>query len=128
MSCFDWKEFSTVGMHLMEFSDEEAYQRSAVGRFYYACFGVAKNYYETTHHKNVPSRDSHKFLINHFNNSQFSEEKEIGKKLHALRRCRNNSDYETKFHKTNLNKSKHISHELLSIIDYLNENPLYEKF
>lgn len=112
----------------MEFSNEEAYQRSAVGRFYYACFGVAKDYYETTHHKIVPTKDSHKFLINYFDNSQFDEEQKIGKKLREIRRCRNNSDYETKFHKTNLMKSKSISQELLSMFVNLNENPLYMGF
>ena len=128
MTFFDWKDFYTVGNHLMEFSNKEAYQRSAVGRFYYSCFGVAKNYYETTHHKDVSFQNAHNFLINYFNNSPFDEEQEIGRKLRKIRKYRNNSDYDDNFNKRNLNKSKHISQELLSMFSNLNENPSYKNF
>lgn len=128
MKSFDWKEFYGVGEHLMEFSNKEAYQRSAVGRYYYACFGVARNYYKTTQHKEVPSHNSHNFLINYFNNSPFNEEQEIGKKLQKIRKYRNKSDYGDKFDQMNLNKSKNISHDLLSMLNNLNESPLYKNF
>ena len=100
----------------------------SVGRFYYACFGVARNYYKTTQHKEVPSYNSHGFLIDYFNNSPFYEEREIGKRLQKIRYYRNKSDYGDKFDQANLDKSKNISHELLSMLSNLNENPLYENF
>ena len=99
-----------------------------MGRFYYSCFWVAKNYYETTHHKDVLSQNAHNFLINYFNNSPFNEEQEIGRKLRKIRKYRNNSDYDDNFNKRNLNKSKHISQELLSMFSNLNENPSYKNF
>ena len=63
MISFDWEKFYDVGDCLRNISEREEYQRSAVGRYYYAAFGLVKNYYEETHHKKVPSNEGHSFLI-----------------------------------------------------------------
>lgn len=43
---FNWKIFLEVGNHLEKYSQEEAYQRSAVGRYYYSCYHSAKDYFK----------------------------------------------------------------------------------
>ena len=43
---FTWDKFYDVGNCMKNISKKEEYQRSAVGRFYYAAFGLVKNYYE----------------------------------------------------------------------------------
>ena len=60
---FDWSKFYDVGKCMKNISEREEYQRSAVGRYYYAAFGLVKNYYENKYNKIVPSNDSHSFLI-----------------------------------------------------------------
>ena len=46
MISFDWEKFYDVGDCLRNISEREEYQRTAVGRYYYAAFGLVKNYYE----------------------------------------------------------------------------------
>jgi len=43
---FNWRKFYTVGLFLLDYSDEEEYQRSGIGRLYYACFGELRAYYK----------------------------------------------------------------------------------
>ena len=93
MATFDWKKFFNVGNHLAEFSDDEEYQRSAVGRYYYACFGLTKDYYESTHHVTIPTKESHNTLIKKLEDSCYDKENELGSLLKDLRRYRNSADY-----------------------------------
>ena len=74
---FNWGKFYDVGICLRSISEEEEYQRSAVGRYYYAAFGLVKNYYEETHHQKVPSNEGHSFLINSLKNSNFKDRKRL---------------------------------------------------
>ena len=74
---FDWRLFSDVGHHLYEYSNEEKYLRSAVGRFYYAAFGLVKEYCKRTHHIIISSVDAHSTLINFLSNSVYSEENKL---------------------------------------------------
>lgn len=48
---FNWEKFSDVGLCLKKISQKEEYQRSATGRFYYAAFGLVKEYYEEKYKK-----------------------------------------------------------------------------
>lgn len=121
MSDFDWKKFYDVGIHLKNFSNNEEYQRSAVGRFYYACFGLTKKYYENTHKIIIPSKDSHQFLINRLLNSIYEKENILGEYLQTLRKYRNFADYNDDFKLKNLNKTLKTSEDLINLIQNLKE-------
>ena len=130
MSDFDWKKFYDVGIHLKNFSNNEEYQRSAVGRFYYACFGLTKKYYENTHKIIIPSKDSHQFLINRLLNSIYEKENILGEYLQTLRKYRNFADYNNDFKLKNLNKTLKTSEDLINLIQNLKENqevPIFPK-
>ena len=124
MMSFDWEKFYNVGLHLMEYSDDEAYQRSAIGRFYYACFGISKQYYEDSRKHILPSINAHSTLIKEFENSNSKSERHLGQYLRHIRRYRNNSDYELKFRQTNVRKSKKIADEIFKILNS-EDNDLY---
>lgn len=115
MSDFDWKKFYDVGIHLKNFSNNEEYQRSAVGRFYYSCFGLTKKYYENTHKIIIPSKDSHQFLINRLLNSIYEKENILGEYLQTLRKYRNFADYNDDFKLKNLNKTLKTSEDLINL-------------
>ena len=87
---FTWDKFYDVGNCMKNISKKEEYQRSAVGRFYYAAFGLVKNYYEDKYQKTVPSNGSHSFLINELEKS-YGDEKALGENLRKIRRFRHNS-------------------------------------
>lgn len=123
MLTFDWEKFYNVGVHLMEYSDDEEYQRSAIGRFYYACFGIAKQHYEDSRKHILPSINAHSTLIREFENSNSKAERHLGQYLRHIRRYRNNSDYEVKFRPSNVRKSKKIANEIFDILNS-NENDL----
>lgn len=128
MSKFDWKKFCNVGSHLADFSDDEEYQRSAVGRFYYACFGLTKDYYENAHHITISSKESHRILIKNLEDSCYEEENELGSLLKDLRRYRNSADYYNTFDMRNVRNSKKQSNDLIVLIESLKENPVVPKF
>ena len=44
MILFDWRRFYDVGFCIKNISKKEEFQRSAVGRYYYAAFGTVKDY------------------------------------------------------------------------------------
>lgn len=128
MTKFSWKKFFYVGKHLINHSDNEEYQRSAVGRFYYACFGLTKNYYENTHNKIIPRKDSHENLIKKLEDSCYDEENELGELLKDLRRYRNQADYSDTFNLKNVRNSEKRSTALMDLIESLKQNPVVPKF
>ena len=93
---FDWNKFYDVGIFLLDYSDKEEYQRSGIGRLYYACFGESRLYYEKAFLSVLPSKDSHSILIATLENSIYEEEQELGEYLHKLRNSRNRADYGVK--------------------------------
>ena len=46
---FNGKKFLEVGYHLENFSKVEEYQRFAIGRYYYAAFLMARDFYEDSY-------------------------------------------------------------------------------
>ena len=128
MISFDWEKFYDVGDCLRNISEREEYQRTAVGRYYYAAFGLVKNYYEETHHKKVPSNEGHSFLIENLKKSNFKEEVDLGKNLEKLREYRNHADYRNKFYLFNVKRAEKKYKTIVEILDQLKENPLYLKY
>lgn len=124
MSYFDWKKNKDVGNHLMKYSSKEEYQRSAVNRFYYSCFGPVKEYYEKAFRKTLPSKDAHQTLINSLKNSPFVEEVQLGKRLKNLRNQRNTADYNKKSQRFSIKESKRNVEKIHSILDKLKKNPV----
>ncbi|WP_050553603.1 hypothetical protein [Methanobrevibacter boviskoreani] len=118
MATFDWNKFYDVGNHLKEYSDNEEYQRSAIGRYYYACFNLSKNYFEEKYyplgHNNV-----HITLIKCLKNSNSEYESELSDCLNKLRRYRNNADYDSKFHENNIIKTENTVNEIFNIFKKL---------
>lgn len=124
MSTFDWEKNKEVGMHLKKYSSKEEYQRSAISRFYYSCFGPSKDYYEKSFRRTLSSKDTHKTLINELKSSPFIEEQKLGTNLKNLRTLRNNADYNKKSQKFPTNLSKRKVDEIFSMLDYLKKSPL----
>lgn len=126
MNHFEWEKFYGVGNHLNNYSKEEAYQRSAIGRYYYSCFGPVKDYYEKSFRKTLSTIDDpHRTLINILKQSPFVEEQELGDKLEDLRNNRNYADYTSKkINKTITSQSKKCAEEIFLILDKLYANPL----
>ena len=125
---FNWDLFSDVAFHLKDYSDKEEYLRSSVGRFYYASFGLVREYYEKTYHKVVPHIGAHSFLINSLLNSVYDEEVKLGKYLRKLKYYRVNSDYDNNFNKSFVNTAQDIYILLRNLINFLNKNPVVPKF
>ena len=125
---FDWGSFSDVGFHLLKLSDEENYQRSAVGRLYYSIYGLSKNYYEKTHKKYIPSVNGHQILADALSDSIYSEEQFLGKCLFNLKKFRVKADYRNNFKSKYVEDSKKIHNDAKEILDYLNNNPVVPKF
>lgn len=125
---FNWGKFYDVGLCLTNISEKEEYKRSAVGRYYYAAFGLVKNYYEENHHQKVPSNEGHSFLIKNLKNSNFKEEVDLGKNLEKLREYRNQADYRNRFNLINVKRAEKKYKTIAEILEELDENPLYLKF
>lgn len=117
---FDWYKFYDVGNCMKNISEKEEYQRSAVGRFYYAAFGLIKSYFEDKYHIIVPSNDSHSFLINELEKS-YGDEKVLGENLRKIRKFRNFADYDEKFYIKNVGLSEEIYYEIIGLLNNLNK-------
>ena len=83
---FSGEKFFSVGKHLGKYSKDEEYQRSAVGRFYYACYLVAREIYNKENNREMGSSISHYKLKEYFKGLEGT--KEIGEKLEILRNNR----------------------------------------
>ena len=104
-------------------SKKEEFQRSAVGRYYYAAFGTVKNYYEERYQTTIPSKDTHRFLISELKNSKIQNEREIGKNLDKFRKIRNHADYNSIFYLSNVRKAEKYYKNIIELLNQLeNEN------
>lgn len=116
---FKWSDLWNVGEHLRKYSKKEEFQRSAVERYYYACFLTARDYYEAENKKPLVKFDSHNTLIKFFITSYEKDHNEIGRKLIILRKYRNKADYEENFQNIIVNKSQEESKKLIKILEGL---------
>ena len=117
---FNWDKFYDVGLCMQRISQKEEYQRSATGRFYYAAFGLVKEYYEEKYKKQVPSLDAHSFLINELEKS-YGDEKRLGENLRKMRKYRNFADYNKIFYLFNAKKSEKIYNNIVQLLENLNK-------
>lgn len=108
------------------YSKEETYQRSAIGRYYYSCYEPVKSYYEKSYRKKLPTKkDPHRTLIDILINSHFVEEQKLGKTLETLKDNRNYADYRSKkLNKTITAQSKKCAEEIFQMLNKLYSNPL----
>lgn len=116
---FDWTKLWDVGEHLKDFSREEEYQRSAVGRYYYSCYLLARDFYNKKSNREIGEKICHQCLIDKFKNSENKTERIIGEYLEELFDYRKTADYEIEFD-VELNKAKRISNNVLSCLKKLN--------
>ena len=121
---FDWKKFYNVGIYLLNYSEEEEYQRSGIGRLYYACFGESRLYYEKAFLRTLPSTNSHGVLIEELEYSIYEKEQELGEYLRKLRNSRNRADYKSKLYPNDVKNSKNNAKLILDILDEINSNPI----
>ena len=116
---FDWKEFHDVGVHLENYSPKEAFQRSAVGRYYYSCYHCVKDYFEKNYfhlgHKNSP----HQALINCLKTFGSEDEADLADYLSKLRSYRNKADYYQGFRNTTFKKAKKTTGDIKLLLKNL---------
>ena len=118
---FDWIKFWNVGEHLRVFSKKEEYQRSAVGRYYYACFLLCRDYYENVLDEELDKSEAHQNLIDFFKDSDNHIENEISRHLKILRFIRNKADYSREFYFYNVRRSRKKSKIIFSLLKKLNK-------
>ena len=125
---FDWKEFQEVGDNLKK-TPREAYQRSAVGRYYYSCYVPVKEYFENVIRAISPDENSHQAIIEDLRESNDDKEKELGEFLSNLRRYRNNADYHKSFKKNNVHKAQRTANDIHKLLkELINEKKKYGFF
>lgn len=127
MKKFIWADFYEVGLDLSKNTDE-AYLRSAIGRYYYAIFGMARLYLTNTMHERTynTKNNIHKKLIKRLRESKDENESYIGKVLNDLRKKRNSSDYDVNYKEIDykyVHKLGLTTKESLETLDYLIKNP-----
>jgi uncharacterized protein (UPF0332 family) len=98
---FDWLEYLQLDRELAgeitAASGEEAKNRSAVSRAYYAAFNKAREVLEVKDGLTVPKQNTHQYVISQFQNNSSPCRQKIGNRLRVLRSYRNQADYENKF-------------------------------
>lgn len=86
---FDWIDFIKLAKKLVK-NQDEASLRSVISRAYYGVFCIARNKKGL---KNYKKSNVHRKVIIHYQSSNNSDEKYVGKILDDLRRERNDADY-----------------------------------
>ncbi len=116
---FDWKEFYDVGVHLEGHSSAEAYQRSAVGRYYYSCYHCVKDYFEKNHFPLGFQDRPHETLINCLKAFGNDDEVDLAEALSKLRGYRNKADYYQGFRNNILRNAKKTTNDIYSLLKNL---------
>lgn len=114
---FDWKEFHDVGDHLESHSPKEAYQRSAVGRYYYSCYHLVKDYFEKKYFSLGFQDNPHQTLIEYLKLYGDKNEAKISKYLSKLRGYRNKADYYQGFRENILRNAKKTTEDIYLLLE-----------
>ncbi len=105
---FDWQLYLDLAVEFIEHQREkrleEAYLRSAISRSYYGVFCTARNLLREKG-KQVPKKDTHKFVIDYYKSSANLKERQFGLSLDRLRIARIDADYEDNA-EINFNKAR----------------------
>ncbi|WP_413827223.1 hypothetical protein [Methanobrevibacter sp. UBA313] len=134
MNDFEWADFYNVADCLAT-KDDEASIRSALSRYYYAVFGMARWYLtEILHEYKFKSVDSsnHGDMALRLEKSSDDNEAFVGEALSKLRNVRNNADYDLKdfdyeaYLNGNLAKVQKYSKDSLNTINSLIQDPNYK--
>ena len=115
---FDWKKYHEVGEHLKNYSEDEAYQRAAISRYYYAYFNIIRRYFEKRHYE-IHSKYVHQKLIDELKNSLDDNEYQLSVYLKRFRGYRNNADYDDKFKARNIQKTQKLIKDMDKILSKL---------
>ncbi|WP_298524173.1 HEPN domain-containing protein [uncultured Methanobrevibacter sp.] len=125
MASFKFDKYYNVAKHLQDHSTDEEYQRSSISRYYYSVFHPAKQYYEDSFRRTLPSDHAHTILIDALENSPFEKEKELGEKLKILKRNRVHADYrKSELRDNQLKTSKKKAEEIFILLDELIKHPV----
>lgn len=116
---FDWERFMDVAEHLRNYSNREEYQRTAVGRYYYACFLKAREIYYDFTGTAKGTKISHNDLIRKYQGSKNKYAKLIGNNLEVLFKNRKNADYDKEFDFNGLAKNKELSNDVFNLFKKL---------
>ena len=119
---FNWQQYLALAHHLTDSAsdtddmkdndgdddpfpdmmDQEAVQRCAISRAYYAAFCSARNYLrDIDEAKDLHMPLSHQIVSEKFKRSKDKKRKSIGENLARLRRLRNKADYQDSFAELN---------------------------
>ncbi|NEP42082.1 MAG: HEPN domain-containing protein [Okeania sp. SIO2H7] len=98
---FNWLQYLGLAQQLAGkaqiYATQESRLRSAISRSYYAAFILARNYLRDEESISIPKQQTHKFVIQQFENSSEEVRQKIGKNLTRLRLSRNKADYDDNF-------------------------------
>jgi uncharacterized protein (UPF0332 family) len=87
---FDWSSFADLAQELSGRSGEEAAERSAISRAYYAAFHAARDYLDRTGPAVARSGSAHAEV----RNRMFWSERRVGEGLRRLHGLRKHADYD----------------------------------
>lgn len=129
---FDFSRFLDVGDVLAQV-DDEAYVRSAIGRYYYAIFCSVCVYLVEIMNENEfnDNYNVHQRIYNRLVKSGNNTESSVGEKLNDLRKNRNEADYDWKnndfqYFKDKLDQSKKESKFAIEQVESLKKSPPFE--
>lgn len=63
---FHWSEYLDLARELAQQPTDEAKLRSAISRAYYAAFIKSRNFLQQREGLNIPTENTHKYIINYF--------------------------------------------------------------